>query len=190
MIDSFTTGRQQGLSCRGVRAITAQDKQRRVDKVLKEHQKDLPDPGIYMVLAQGIWATSDPIVNSQPIIREGSCGAAIVRLAIDTEGMGATSPRKKRKSEGKVTPTKRNTDRMNVTNAENDLSNVLSASGSDKEMGNKIELTCLNTGEVAGFMHWCDLQEKGTYHSRPQLFCYAEVTVGSPVARSTVRNYT
>ena len=39
----------------------------------------LPGPGIYIELVQGIYSTSVPEINRQPKIREGVCGAAIIR---------------------------------------------------------------------------------------------------------------
>lgn len=60
MIDRFTTGRQGQLLCKGKRIIRPQDKERRVDQVLRDKQKDLPETGRYLVLVQGILLPVNP----------------------------------------------------------------------------------------------------------------------------------
>ena len=85
MIDSFTTGRQGQLLCKGKRIIKPEDKERRVDQVLRGKQKDLLEVGRYLVLVQGIFATSEPMIYGEPITRAGDCGSAVVRLRADEE---------------------------------------------------------------------------------------------------------
>jgi hypothetical protein len=51
----------------------------RANKGLFGDPNALPGPGIYIELVQGIYSTSVPEINRQPKIREGVCGAAIIR---------------------------------------------------------------------------------------------------------------
>lgn len=55
VIDSFTTGYQAGMLCKGKRVISLKDKAKRTDDTLKGNQKDLPGAGTYMVLVQGVF---------------------------------------------------------------------------------------------------------------------------------------
>lgn len=71
VVDSFTTGYQAGMLCKGKRFISPKDKAKRTYDTLKGKQKDLPKAGTYMVIVQGVFATSAPITNGMPIIRAG-----------------------------------------------------------------------------------------------------------------------
>lgn len=73
-VDSFVTGLQK-LSCFGVRIRTEAGREK--DFVRKT--ADLPGPGSYVAVVQGIYATSTPEISRKPQIREGVCGSALVR---------------------------------------------------------------------------------------------------------------
>ena len=81
-----------------------------------------PDENIYIELRQGIYATNEPKIPKLPKIREGVCGAVLLRC---------------RQRE----------------NPSRSLEEVL------------------EDGEVAGFIHFADLQTKG---ERDHLLCYAD----------------
>lgn len=86
-------------------------------------ESDLPpDENIYIELRQGIYATNEPKIPTQPKVREGACGAVLIRCR--------------------------------------QRSNPLRALDS-----------VLKDGEVAGFMHFADLQSKGNLDN---LLCYAD----------------
>ena len=90
IMDNFTTGRQGNMSCRGKCVISQEDKKKRVDSTVTGKQKDLPDTGIFLVLVQGIFATSDPIAYGEPIFRARCCGSALVRLKSQRAGKSTT----------------------------------------------------------------------------------------------------
>ena len=73
-IDSFVTGLQQ-LECLGIRVRTEGGR----EKQLIGTRESLPQPGVYVAVVQGIYATSAPEVYGKPHIREGVCGSALVR---------------------------------------------------------------------------------------------------------------
>ncbi|KAI9771651.1 MAG: hypothetical protein M1840_001866 [Geoglossum simile] len=114
LFDSFVTGRQR-VKCLGKRILM----KGKSKAVLKGKPDDLPGPGKYIDLRQGVYATNSPEIHGYPKVREGVCGSALVR-------------------------SKRATD------------------GSDR----------LEEGEVAGFMHWSDLQLK--YYVSGNLMCFAD----------------
>jgi hypothetical protein len=78
MMDSFTTGRQGGMLCKGKRVISQEEREKRVDWVIVGKQKDLPGAGTYMAIVQGIFATSEPIIRAR------CCGSPVVRLVETT----------------------------------------------------------------------------------------------------------
>ena len=73
-IDSFVTRLQQ-LECLGIRVRTEGGR----DKQLIGTKESLPQPGVYIAVVQGIYATSAPEIYRKPQIREGMCGSALVR---------------------------------------------------------------------------------------------------------------
>lgn len=147
MIDSFVTGRQGELLCKGKRVIKQEDKQRRVDPILRGKQEDLPEAGVFVVIVQGVFATTEPIIYGSPKIRAGVCGSALVRLTTSKEGEGAGI----------------------------DESSPISGRSSELH-AQTVECTFENTGEIGGFMRWSDLQDKTSDSPTPRLYCYAEVT--------------
>ena len=73
-IDSFVTGAQT-LVCMGIRVRSKSQRERDI----QGKPEDLPPPGQYISPVQGIYATSTREITGKPQIREGVCGAAIVR---------------------------------------------------------------------------------------------------------------
>ena len=73
VIDSFVTGRQR-LRLFGLRT-PADDLQN-----MKGKLGDLPSSGKYLQFSQGIFATGSREISVVPKIRDGVCGAAVVRL--------------------------------------------------------------------------------------------------------------
>jgi hypothetical protein len=114
LFDSFVTGRQR-MKCLGKRILTKGG----AKEVLKGKPEDLPGPGKYIILRQGIYATNSPKIHGYPRAREGVCGSALVRAK------------------------------------------------KTAEKGDRLEM-----GEVAGFMHWSDLQLK--YDITGNLMCFAD----------------
>jgi len=79
MIDSFVTGKQR-LKCVGVRSRLKRRKNARSHSHLQGPESLPPsDENIYVGLHQGIYATNEPKIPKQPKIREGVCGAVLVR---------------------------------------------------------------------------------------------------------------
>jgi hypothetical protein len=80
IVDSFVTGTQK-LICLG--CIVQKADRRERDIVQKRdgmgQHAPLPGDGSFMMLSQGIYATSAPENHSSPKIRAGVCGAALVR---------------------------------------------------------------------------------------------------------------
>lgn len=141
-VDTFVTG-PQNLASAGRRVYQG------TPRDLVGESESLPVPGIYIRLEQGIFATSVPEINSEPIIREGVCGAAILR---------GTHQRRKN-SPKKGTP-------------------VTKSSATSSLSGSTLATPVLQqapreetTGEVAGFMHWPDLQSR---YNGDRLFCFAD----------------
>ena len=179
VIDSFSTGRQGGLVCRGKRIVSQEDKEKRVDLVLIGNQKDLPNVGTYMVIVQGIYATSEPMAIGEPIIRAGCCGSAIVKLA--TPWKKKSTPRKGTSSK-RGTPNKKDTSGIGESSTSNKNFSMLNSE--------TVEMGLVHNGEIGGFMHWSDLQEKTTFANIPRLLCYTEVAdplidAGWTVAKTT-----
>lgn len=178
MMDSFTTGRQGGMLCKGKRVITCEDKEKRVDRFLLGKPEDLPDVGKYLVLTQGIFATSEPVANGEPIIRAGCCGSAVVQLEKTTRQRKAKKSKSADKTKheaGTGSPSKK------------DGSSSVAASELDAKAS---EQGFVNSGKIGGFMHWSDLQGKNQGDNIPRLLCYAEVTdplidAGWEVAKTT-----
>lgn len=159
-IDSFTTGRQGNLLYKGKRVIIKEDKTRNTDRTIVELQADLPDEGKYMVIAQGIYATSEPMPNGEPFIRAGCCVSALIRLSKVSnikDGSVGTSTR------GEVPAV------MDQSTAPSPA--IGKAAGI---RGSRVEQRFAHAGELSGFMHWSDIREKHTI--TPSLFCYAEIT--------------
>jgi hypothetical protein len=79
MIDSFVTGKQR-LACVGVRLLMERRERARGHPHLIGPESLLPpDENLYIALRQGIYATNEPMIPKQPKIREGVCGAVLVR---------------------------------------------------------------------------------------------------------------
>ena len=79
MIDSFVTGKQR-LKCVGVRFPLERRENARNHPHLIDPESHLPpDKNIYIKLRQGIYATNEPKITTQPKVREGVCGAVLVR---------------------------------------------------------------------------------------------------------------
>lgn len=74
VIDSFVTGRQ-ALRCAGKRIVLKEG----ASSYLKGSSENLPLPGKYLWLHQGVWATNAPEILGTPRLRAGVCGASIVR---------------------------------------------------------------------------------------------------------------
>jgi hypothetical protein len=122
LIDSFVTGRQR-LGCVGLRLPLKRRQNARSHPRLKGPESLLPpDENIYIELGQGIYATNEPKIPKSPKIREGVCGAVLLRCH----------------------------QRINPSRT---LDSVL------------------KDGEVAGFMHFADLQSK---LGGDALLCYAD----------------
>jgi hypothetical protein len=119
VVDGFTTSVQR-LICLGSRVRKADA---RTEDLLQVHQGvELPAPGKYIVLEQGIYATGEPEMRGTPRLREGVCGSALLR--------------------------------------------VQTANGDD----------VTQKGEIAGFMHCCDLQSTYNGQDPPTLLCYCDAT--------------
>ncbi|TAQ83186.1 hypothetical protein B7494_g8492 [Chlorociboria aeruginascens] len=144
-IDSFVTGRQANLLCKGIRVVMKTDRSRTYDLPVLATKRAAPHEAGTPVYVQGIYATGDPLPYGDAVIRDGSCGAAIVRLLPDEKG-------KKTSTAGKDLPTAAGSSRPGTQ-----------AGGWDFE----------NTGEVAGFMYWADFP--GKPGNTPRFLCYAEV---------------
>jgi hypothetical protein len=122
LIDSFVTGKQR-LRCVGKRLPLERRQNARSHPHLMAPESHLPpDENIYIQLRQGIYATNELKIPKQPKIREGVCGAVLVRC-------------------------------RQRSNPLRTLDSVL------------------KDGEVAGFMHFADLQSKGGVDT---LLCYAD----------------
>lgn len=74
IIDSFVAGRQ-ALRCAGTRIVAKPG----ASSSLKGSSENLPLPGKYLWLRQGVWVTNAPEILGTPRLRAGVCGAAIVR---------------------------------------------------------------------------------------------------------------
>jgi len=119
VIDGFTTSVQR-LVCLGRRI---RKENARVEDLLQVNKDvELPAPGKYIVLEQGIMATGEPELRGSLRLREGVCGSALLR--------------------------------------------VQTANGDD----------VIHKGEIAGFMHWCDLQSVYNNQDPPSLLCYCDAT--------------
>jgi hypothetical protein len=122
LIDSFVTGKQR-LKCVGVRfPLKRRENARSHPHRIGPESHLPPDENIYIELRQGIYATNEPKILKQPKIREGVCGAVLVRC-------------------------------RQRSNPLRTLDSVL------------------KDGEVAGFIHFADLQSKGDVDT---LLCYAD----------------
>jgi hypothetical protein len=170
-IDSFVTGPKQ-LACNGKRVYKAN----KSGKDLFGDPSVKPRPGIYVELVQGVYATSAPEINRHPKIREGVCGAAIIR-AREEELPDSTEIRAQEK-----TPTPRNETPAGQGSSPN-VSTPKTRTPSGKDLGTPSSTgsaTPLNkqlpqeetTGEVAAFMHWSDIQ---SLYNSDRLLCFADV---------------
>jgi len=167
MIDSFSTGRQSSFQCQGKRVIKEEDKKKRQDPQLKRDPKNLPNVGTYNVLVQGAFATGDALVHGMPIVRDGCCGSALVRLV-------KPESKKKDTSSAQVTPSKQAAPSHNAPDAEGSMS-IRNPSSPRPLKASKKEMGFQHTGEVGGFMHWSDIQSRTHLGLIPKLLCYAEV---------------
>lgn len=174
MMDSFVTGRQGSLLCKGKRVISQEDKKRRVDQVFIGQQNDLPDAGNYLVIVQGIYATSEPMAQGQPIVRAGCCGSALVQLAKNPRPQNgkSTSSKPSASSSQSTTDMKGG---PGTGDSSTPMNSPPGSAASSSIRGEKVEFTFVNVGKIGGFMHWSDLREKTTNPSAPRLFCYADV---------------
>lgn len=75
VIDGFTTSVQR-LSCLGRRV--RKEFARTEDLYKPNNDTELPGPGTYVVLNQGIMATGEPEMSGFPRVREGACGSALL----------------------------------------------------------------------------------------------------------------
>jgi hypothetical protein len=77
VVDGFTTSVQR-LICHGRRI---QKLNPRTEGLYRASEAaELPGPGAYIVLEQGIMATGEPEMRGTPRIREGVCGSALLRV--------------------------------------------------------------------------------------------------------------
>jgi hypothetical protein len=167
MIDSFSTGRQSSFQCQGKRVIKEEDKKKRQDPQLKGDHKNLLNAGTYNVLVQGAFATGDALVHGMPIVRDGCCGSAVVRLV-------KPQSKKKDTSNAQVTPSKQATPSHSTPGA-GDSTSIRNPSPPGPLKASKREIGFQHTGEVGGFMHLSDLQSRTHLGLIPKLLCYAEV---------------
>jgi hypothetical protein len=119
VVDGFTTSVQR-LVCLGRRIRRANTRTEDLYRAGKD--AELPAPGNYIILEQGIMATGEPEMRGTPRLREGVCGSALLRVQM--------------------------------------------ANGED----------VIQKGEIAGFMHWCDLQSVYNTEDPPPLLCYCDAT--------------
>lgn len=167
-IDSFVTGPQQ-LASNGKRVYRAN----RRGKDLFGDTSSLPSAGRYVELVQGIYATSSPEMNRQPEIREGVCGAAIIRARGRKNGA-----RKKTPTPGRETPAGQGPSPQVSTPDKKTPSGK--SPGTPSLAGFATPLDKLipheeTTGEIAGFMHWSDIQ---SVYNGDRLLCFADVADG------------
>jgi hypothetical protein len=122
LVDSFVTGKQR-LRCVGMRYLFVRKANSRSHPRLVGPDDLLPrDESLYVELAQGIYASNEEKIPGQPKIREGICGAVLLRCFLRS---------------------------------------------SPERTANSV----LHDGEVAGIMHFADLQSKNNPGS---LLCYAD----------------
>jgi hypothetical protein len=173
-IDSFVTGPQQ-LASNGRRVYRA-DKR---GKDLFGDPSALPRPGIYVELVQGIYATSTPEINRQPKNREGVCGAAIIRAREDELPDGTqTGTQGKTPTLRNETPAGQGSSPQVLTPKQRTLSGkgpgTPSLAGSATPLHKQLPQE-ETTGEIAGFMHWSDLQ---SLYNSDRLLCFADAVDG------------
>jgi hypothetical protein len=116
IVDGFTTSVQR-LACEGSRL--RKENTRTEDLYRNNTNAELPAPGQYIILHQGIMGTGEPEIRGGPRLREGVCGSALLRVRTAGEDV-------------------------------------------------------MDRGEIAGFMHWCDLQSVYNTQDPPPLLCYCE----------------
>lgn len=151
-IDSFVTGPQR-LASNGTRVLKANMRA----KELFGDPSALLGPRKYVELVQGIYSTSAPEINGEPKIREGVCGAAVIRGRLrrpaprnETLVGQGSSP----------TPSGRGLEKPSPADSATPLRRRFTDEG---------------TGEVAGFMHWSDIQ---SVYNGGELLCFADVVDG------------
>jgi hypothetical protein len=107
------------------------------------------------------------LVHGMPIVRDGCCGSAVVRLA---------KPQSKEKdtSSAQVTPSKQAIPSHSTPDAGGSTS-IRNPSPPGPLKASKNEMGFQHTGEVGGFMHWSDLQSRTHLGLIPKLLCYADV---------------
>jgi hypothetical protein len=168
-IDSFVTGPQQ-LSSNGIRVLKAGGG----SNGLFGPKNQLPEPGKYIELFQGIYATSTPEINTFPKIREGVCGAAVLRSRPKLEGKKqekSRTPSAAPLADQSAPPS------LSTPKKETPSNESPSMSSSKKSATpRKIQITGEEiTGEVAGFMHWADVQ---SVYNGGRLLCFVDVVNG------------
>jgi hypothetical protein len=173
-IDSFVTGPQQ-LASNGVRVYKANKR----GKDLFGDPSALPGPGRYVELVQGIYATSAPEINRQPKIREGVCGAAIIRARGDelldgsqTGAQGKTPTPRNETPVGQGSSPQVSTPKKTTPSGKGPGTPSLAGSATPLRKQFPQEQT---TGEIAGFMHWSDIQ---SVYNGDRLLCFADAVDG------------
>jgi hypothetical protein len=162
------TGPQQ-LASNGKRVYRANKR----GKDLFGDPSALPGPGRYIELVQGIYTTSAPEINKQPKIREGVCGAAIIRARED-ELPDSTLPRAQGKT---LTPYNETPPQVSTPEKRTPSGIGLgtpSLAGSATLLNKQLPQE-ETTGEVAGFMHWSDIQ---SLYNGDRLLCFADTVDG------------
>ena len=169
-IDSFVTGPQQ-LASNGRRVYRANKR----GKDLFDDPSALLGPGIYIELVQGIYATSAPEINKQPKIREGVCGAAIIRARQDEPTQ--TGAQVKTPTLHKETPTGQGSSPQVSTPKQRTSGKgpgTPSSAGSATPLQKQLPQE-ETTGEIAGFMQWSDTQ---SLYNNDRLLCFADAVDG------------
>ena len=169
-IDSFVTGPQQ-LASSGVRVYKANKR----GKDLFGDPSALTRPARYVELVQGVYATSTREINRQPKIREGLRGAAIIRAREDelpsgtqTGAQGKTPSPHSETPAGQASSTQGSTPKETTPTGKGRGSSSVADSATPLNKQHPHEGT---TGEIAGFMHWSDIQ---SWHRGNRLLCFAD----------------
>jgi hypothetical protein len=173
-IDSFVTGPQQ-LASNGRRVYRANKR----GKDLFGDPSALPGPGIYVELVQGIYSTSAPEINRQPKIREGVCSAAIIRAREDelpdgtqTGAQGKTPTPRNETPAGQGSSPQASTPKQRTPSGKGP--GTPSLAGSATPLHKQLPQG-ETTGEIAGFMHWSDIQ---SLYNSDRLLCFADAVDG------------
>ena len=158
LIDSFITGRQRLLSV-GVRVVD--NTENSVDELV--NKETIPEPGTYIQVIQGIYSVTAPEIKTEPQIRAGVCGAAVIRARQLDEAKNA------KKTE---VLDDRNLSKQ-VSSQHFPKKNLAIEPPKKASIGEEDDEE--TTGEVAGFMHWSDISLK----NNPRLIlCFADSVDG------------